>query len=135
MWEQKTDDASIHDKDNYYTWSTGSPYNPDGTAFFTFLATLNSPPAFAGYGDWRLPTITELQTIVDLTKGHCGGGSGACIDETVFGPTQALTYWSVTTSPSGPNFAQGVNFLIGVVGTGEPKASFNNYVRAVRSGS
>jgi hypothetical protein len=23
MWEQKTDDGSIHDKDNVYTWSTG----------------------------------------------------------------------------------------------------------------
>ncbi len=43
MWEKKTDDGTIHDKDNVYTWSTGSPYNPDGTTFFTFLATLNHP--------------------------------------------------------------------------------------------
>lgn len=51
MWEQKTDDSAIHDKDNLYTWSTGAPYNPDGTAFFTFVATLNGPTPFAGYGD------------------------------------------------------------------------------------
>jgi len=133
MWEQTTDDSTIRDKDNLYTWSTGSPYNPDGTASFTFLATLNSPPAFAGYGDWRLPTITELQTIVDLTQGNCGGGSGPCIDQTVFGPTQANYYWSATTSAGFPNSAWDVYFNLGVGGLGTKTSSGD--VRAVRSGS
>jgi hypothetical protein len=36
QWEQKTDDGSVHDKDNLYDWSpTLAP--PDGTAFTTFL--------------------------------------------------------------------------------------------------
>jgi len=39
-WEKKTDDSSIHDKDNTYTWSAGFSA-PDGTAFTTFLSTLN----------------------------------------------------------------------------------------------
>jgi hypothetical protein len=36
QWEQKTDDGSVHDKDNTYSWSpTLGP--PDGTAFTAFL--------------------------------------------------------------------------------------------------
>lgn len=133
MWEKTTDDGTIRDKDNIYSWSTGAPYNPDGTAFFTFLATLNTPPAFAGYGDWRLPTITELQTIVDLTKGDCGGGSGGCIDDTVFGPTSAVTYWSATTNAGGPDAARAVFFGTGGLSGGMKIVTF--HVRAVRSGS
>lgn len=29
---------------------------------------------FAGYCDWRLPTVAELQGIADLTRGSCAGG-------------------------------------------------------------
>jgi hypothetical protein len=132
MWEQTTDDGTIRDKDNLYTWSTGSPYNPDGTAFFTFLATLNGPTPFAGYGDWRLPSLTELKTIVDLSASGCGGGS-PCIDQTVFGPTQAFGYWSATTGAGSPSSARNVDFFGGsVFNFGKPMV---DYVRAVRSGS
>ena len=132
MWQQTTDDGSIRDKDNVYTWSTGAPYNPDGTAFFTFLATLNGPTPFAGHGDWRLPTLTELKTIVDLAAPGCGSGS-PCIDETVFGPTQASLYWSATTFAGLPDDARGVTFFNGGV-SGDVKTG-NDYVRAVRGGS
>ena len=40
LWEKKTDDSTLHDKDNAYNWSTGTN-NPDGTAFTVFLASLN----------------------------------------------------------------------------------------------
>lgn len=132
MWEQKTDDSSIHDKDNFYTWSTGAPYNPDGTTFFTFLATLNGPTPFAGYGDWRLPSLTELMTIVDLGAPGCGGGS-PCIDQTAFGPTQAGSYWSATTFAGSPLDARFVSFFSGIVFY-DSKTN-GNYVRAVRGGS
>ena len=52
---------------------------------------------FAGYRDWRVPEVgqdggtAELKTIVDLTEGLCGGGSGACINP-IFGPTAASNY-------------------------------------------
>ena len=113
QWEQKTDDSTVHDKDNSYTW-TLSISQPDGTAFTAFLGTLNngtsygydvgSPTSgcFAGHCDWRLPAIAELKGIVDLTQGNCGGGAGPCIDQAVFGPTVANLYWSASTPRGDP---------------------------------
>ncbi len=34
QWEQKTDDGTVHDKDNTYTWSTLTDA-PDGPAFYS----------------------------------------------------------------------------------------------------
>jgi hypothetical protein len=60
MWEKKDDAGGIHDKDNAYTLSTCRDDWPDcsfnGTAVTEFIATLNTPPCFAGHCDWRLPT-------------------------------------------------------------------------------
>src|SRR6185295_9707627 len=120
------------------TWSTGSPYSPDGTVFTDFLYGLNggtSPNGaatsgcFAGHCDWRLPIVEELAGIVDPTAGDCGSGSGACINA-VFGPTQDDSYWSATSSP--PSDAWTVDFSSGgVSASGKTNA---NYVRAVRGG-
>ncbi|MFM8408774.1 MAG: hypothetical protein ACKOCT_00710, partial [Alphaproteobacteria bacterium] len=53
-WEKKDDAGGIHDKDNRYSWSTSGSVEATGTAFTEFLATLNRPPCFAGFCDWRL---------------------------------------------------------------------------------
>ncbi len=94
MWEKKTIDGSVHDMGNYYTWST-SGTAPDGGAFTTFLNALNGGATgvgncvsadgltqsggFAGHCDWRLPTIGELQGIIDSSAPGCGTGR-PCID-------------------------------------------------------
>jgi len=146
QWEKKTDDGTAHDKDNAYSWSTDyGGTSPNGTAFTSFLASLNGcvssdgvavTGGFAGYCDWRLPTIAELQTIVDTSHGSCAGGSGACIDP-IFGPTAAESpiYWSGTTSAEFPDGAWGVVFIKlgddGNLATGS-KGAFEQ-VRAVRS--
>ncbi|MFM7143884.1 MAG: DUF1566 domain-containing protein [Alphaproteobacteria bacterium] len=56
----------MHGKRRTFTWSTSGSNTATGTVFTTFLAGLNTPPCFAGYCDWRLPTRLELSTIVDL---------------------------------------------------------------------
>ena len=123
QWEQKTDDDSVHDQDNRYSWNTafGGPTadgTPNGTAFMVFLGTLNngtaSPGAetsrcFAGHCDWRLPAIEELRGIRDPGAPGCDSGS-PCIDETVFGPTVADFYWSATTISGDPSSAWWVFF-------------------------
>src|SRR5262249_15010886 len=111
MWEKKTGTvgnvvdcstttcADPHDVNNVYQWCSGTSPNctnpsnpPDGGAFTDFLPRVNGQlcgsstcPGLGGHHDWRVPTLAELQTIVDLTQGLCSGGSGACINS-AFGP-------------------------------------------------
>ena len=74
MWEKKTDDGGINDKDNGYSWSiTGAPYAESGSAFTSFLLTVNVG-GFAGANGWRLPTVAEVQTI--LLDFRCTGEGG-----------------------------------------------------------
>jgi hypothetical protein len=138
-WEQKDDLGGIHDKDNFYSWAT-SGTTPNGTAFTTFLGTLNNGTSsdgtaisgcFAGHCDWRLPTSAELQTIVDLSAPGCGSGSPCIYAE--LGPTVALNYWSSTTYASNPSYAWVVGFLDG--SPGATSKTNGNFVRAVRGGS
>lgn len=96
QWEKKTDDATVHDQDNLYTWSAGGTAG-DGTVYVTFLPTLNGA-GFAGQHDWRLPTLAELLGIVQPAYPNCS--TPPCIDPT-FGPTDSTTaaaaFWTVNT--------------------------------------
>ena len=140
QWEQKTDDATVHDKDLVYTWSPAlGP--PSGTAFTGFLGTLNDGTSgdgsttsgcFAGHCDWRLPAIGELAGIVDASAPGCSTFTGPCVDQTAFGPTVASGYFSASTVASAPSIVWFVNFSGGGV-SGASKSGVG-YVRAVRSG-
>lgn len=139
QWEKKSDDGSIHDQDNTYTWSTGAPNNPDGTAFTTFLKTLNTEQCFAGHCDWRLPSVAEFQSLVDY------GGFDPAIDpvfNTVCAPgctstacscTVRDTYWSATPGADLPDNAWTAEFNRGVVTLYD--MTLDLHVRAVRGGS
>lgn len=63
--------------------------------------------ALAGYADWRLPNVKELQTIVDVTK-----TSDPTINTSYFPDTQVAYYWSSTTSLGTTSYAWYVNFNI-----------------------
>ena len=134
QWEQKTDDGTVHDKDNTYTWSTiaDDDYTEDGSAFTIFLAALNGGGCFAGQCGWRLPTIAELQTILLAPYPSCA--TSPCIDP-VFGPTVASFYLSSTTVAPAPSTVWGVGFGNGQVNSAA-KAKFVLYdsVRAVCGG-
>src|SRR5579862_262441 len=128
MWEKLSADRSIHDYTNTYTWYE---------SFTDKIATLNSGTGFAGYADWRLPNINELQSLANY------GTTNPAIDVIYFGAlcanfctahqcscTQSYYYWSSTTYDYDSSRAWQVYFLDGSL-TFEDKSS-PRFVRAVR---
>jgi hypothetical protein len=112
MWEKKTGSFAVsstvrcsvtsctdpHHVNNLYAWSAERGGTlPDGGAFTEFLAKLNGlqghAPCFAGYCDWRLPTLEELHSIV-VEPRPCT--ADPCIDP-AFGPSAPGEYWTSST--------------------------------------
>lgn len=91
IWEVKTDDDSIHDKDNIYTWNN---------AQITYIRQLNNT-VFGGNTDWRLPTNHELFTLVANKKVN----QTPNINTAYFPNTQSSVYWTSTTSSNTPSSA------------------------------
>jgi hypothetical protein len=146
MWEKKSDDGSIHDKDNLYAWGmTSAPYTMNGTMVTTFLDTLNDAAGggascFAGYCDWRIPNMKELQSIVDyenaspaVSAAFNTGCASGCSVTTCSCTASGTVYWSSTSNPMIPQNAGGVGFTAGLTGSGSKGLPL--FVRAVRGGS
>ena len=136
MWEKQSQDLSIHDVRNTYTWDR---------AFDVHVAGLNGMN-FAGHRDWRVPNVKELQSIVNYGNQfpavslafntNCTSGCTVrtCSCTAIRDPeSPASGYWSSTTSAGGPGNALFVGFGDGFL-TSDNKA-FGFFVRAVRGGS
>jgi hypothetical protein len=139
--------SSVHCVNGTFTWtSSGSPYPPNGTAFTDFLYQLNNCDldmtftlrgGFAEHCDWRLPTIAELDSIIDFNRmPACYSGIGEqCIDP-IFGLTAGDSYyWSATTRQDAPSAAYAAIFGPTLFASElDILKTFGTSVRAVRGG-
>jgi hypothetical protein len=135
-WEKLSDDGTIHDRDNVYSWND---------AFDVKIAALNST-SFAGYSDWRLPNVKELQSIIaysmesaigrpsvdpifdEACRAGCSVSACSCTANDV-----PAFFWTSTTFAPDPSQAWVVYFNAGDVY--EQLKFAPKFVRAVRGGS
>jgi hypothetical protein len=135
IWEIKTNDTGSRDEGRvYYNYS--AKYNPDrlygdwGKDAGGFVNAVNAA-GLCGASDWRLPTVDELQSIVDYGI----ASSGLVIDTSFFPNTARNDYWS-SSSFTGGDVSVGwqVSFANGTVSRG-CRGCLNDAVRLVRAGN
>jgi formylglycine-generating enzyme required for sulfatase activity len=100
-------DQVVFDQASGLVWQqSGSPRYMDWNAAKTYIHQLNDE-RFAGFDQWRLPTVTELASLLrpDAT------GSGLHLDP-VFDPHQA---WCWSSDQRGEGFAYLVSFYHGMI--------------------
>jgi hypothetical protein len=127
VWEKISDDDSIHDQDNVYSW----------TEALERIDSLNEQ-AFAGFSDWRLPNIVEARTILDHSR--FGPAVDPIFDKDCVGDCTVFQcnciqpdwYWTSTSYEESPADAWFVDVYNGYTDfTGKEEVIF---ARAVRGG-
>ncbi len=136
IWEVKTDDNGLQDKDWTYGWGANTTgtcdvgQSPAGCSTNNYISALNAVAGgvcpVAGAGAWRLPTLPELLSIVDHDRSSPG------IDVNYFPNTVNSYYWSATVYVPDPAYAWYVYFYDGYTLAYDQSDSF--HVRLVRSG-
>jgi hypothetical protein len=134
-WDNRANYADPNDADNTYTWyDNNSATNGgkegtsgEGTDTMDFIRALNTAN-YGGASDWRMPTIIELQSIIDYDL------SNPAINTVFFLNTVADWYWSSTTAVYHTGKAWYVNFISNFAIAYVNNKSDYGYARAVRSG-
>lgn len=138
VWEVKTDDGGLHDKDWRYSWydsasPDGVPGPEDGGTCLTsgrcdtekYVADVNAQ-GLCGFSDWRMPTIKELAGITHL------GRTDPSIDTAYFPGSGSRWFFSASPhASSGLGNAWGVSFKNGYVYSNSKNSSYS--VRLVRA--
>lgn len=126
-------DGTVTDENTGLVWqacAVGQTFNNstgscDGTAkTYTYADALKLTSDFGGQTDWRVPTISELNSIVDLKK------SSPAINKSLFPNPPASSFWSTSTYAGDKTSAWFVYFSDGYDGANYKYSSFA--VRLVR---
>lgn len=106
VWEVKSDDGGLHDKDWTYSWYNSTGVNDGGSSGFAgqgscggtvvegcdtekFVTRVNTT-GLCGHNDWRLPSSKEQLTIVDNNR------TNPAIDTNYFPNTPSAHFWTAT---------------------------------------
>ncbi len=139
VWEVKTDDGGLRDKDNTYTWYNPDSSNNGGDAgsqnggnctgsdcdTHGYVQVVNTQ-GLCGPGIWRMPTKKELQNILSRDRNN------PSIDVGYYPNTVSSNYWSASPDADSSSDAWYVNFGIGS-SNGYGKSG-GRYVRLARDG-
>ena len=136
FWEVKSAEEGVQYSLNTYTWFDGESGRDNGTFSkncywgkscntLSFTADVNKAN-LCGYADWRLPSLDELNTIVDYY-----GESDTLINTDFFPNTQMNTYWTSVSVTNNPKLAFEVPFFYG--GSKAREKTIDTFVRLVRS--
>ena len=96
-------DGTVADSLTGRTWQQGVPAAVNWAAARSYCDQL----VLAGKGDWRLPTVTELWSLVDFAK------LGPAVNATAFPGVQNQWTWSATAYSGSSSGAWGVDFHYG----------------------
>jgi len=150
LWEVKTS-SGLRSSTHTYSWysvdATTNGGNPGSLGANSCGSTLSSyanqcntanyvvavnaiAPALCGYSDWRLPSLRELQSLVDFSVPATGGAP--TIDANYFSNTDASGYYTTASNYWSPTASWVLTFSSGKFGNNLKSAS--NHVRLVRGG-
>mgnify|MGYP001828730187 FL=1 len=117
----KKNDGGIRDKDYSYSWLRNINGESKGVAdggrckggikcdTYNYVRAMNEQK-LCGYSDWRLPTVEEMETLVDYNTAE----KDATINKTYFPEAVPSWYWTATENPQRENFAWYMLFRNGI---------------------